>query len=110
MKARRVSSFINEADEWHGHPLHMALLRLLAKQGLAGATVVRGVAGYTKAAGITTTSLVDAGGLLPLVVEFVESEENVERIMPSIAEMIGKRLVTTMEVEVRLGGAFPDSH
>jgi PII-like signaling protein len=106
MKAVRVSIFINEADKWQGRPLHIQLLEALAKEGIAGATVVRGVAGYTKARGISTTSLVDAGGLLPLVVEFIDSAENVERMLPLITSMIGKRLVATSEVDVRYGGAL----
>ena len=108
MKAKRVSIFINEGDKWHGVLLHLELLRALGKE-VAGATVVRGVAGYTRSTGIATTSLVDAGGRLPLIVEFVESEENVERMLPVIVKMIGDRLVTTMDVEVRSGGAFPVS-
>jgi hypothetical protein len=106
MKAKRVSIFINEGDKWHGRLLHLELLRALAKEGIAGATVVRGVAGYTKSAGISTTSLVDAGGRLPLVIEFIDLEENVERMLPVITKMIGNRLVTTMDVDVRYGGAL----
>lgn len=106
MKAKRVSIFINEADKFHGHPLHLALLRQLASEDIAGATVVRGVAGYTKATGISTTSLVDAGGLLPLVIEFIDFEDHVERILPTIAGMVGKRLITTTDIEIRHGGAF----
>lgn len=109
MKAKRVSIFINEGDRWHGRPLHLELLRALAKEGIAGATVLRGVAGYTKAAGIATTSLVDAGGRLPLVIEFIDAEENVERILPVIQNMIGNRLVTIMDVDIRYGGMFPGS-
>jgi uncharacterized protein len=105
MRAKRVSIFINEGDRWHGRPLHLQLLNQLAKEGIAGATVVRGVAGYTKSAGITTTSLVDAGGMLPLVLEFVESEENIDRTMPKIEEMVGNRLITVMDAEIRHGGA-----
>jgi hypothetical protein len=109
MKAKRVSIFINEGDKWHGVLLHLALLRALAKEGIAGATVVRGVAGYTRSTGIATTSLVDAGGRLPLIIEFVDSEDNVERMLPVIVKMIGNRLVTTTDVDVRSGGAFPVS-
>jgi PII-like signaling protein len=85
------------------------LLQALAKEGIAGATVVRGVAGYTRSAGITTTSLVDAGGQLPLVIDFIDSEDNVERMMPVITEMVGIRLVTTMDVDIRHGGAFSET-
>jgi hypothetical protein len=109
MKAKRVSIFINEGDMWRGRPLHLELLQALAREAIAGATVLRGVAGYTRSAGITTTSLVDAGGRLPLVIEFIDSEENVERILPLLTEMIGARLVTTMDVDIRYGGDFPAS-
>jgi len=109
MKAKRVSIFINEGDKAHGVLLHIALLRALAKEGIAGATVVRGVAGYTISAGIATTSLVDAGSRLPLIVEFIDSEENVERMLSAIVKMIGNRLVTTTDVDVRHGGVFPVS-
>ena len=109
MRAKRVSIFINEGDKWHGRPLHLALLEALAKEGMAGATVIRAVAGYTRSAGITTTSLVDAGGQLPLVIEFIDSEDNVDHMMPVITEMVGNRLVTTMDVDIRHGGAFSET-
>ena len=107
MKAKRISIFINEADKWRGRPLHIELLQALAEEGIAGATVVRGVAGYTKSHGIATTSLVDAGGLLPLVLEFIDSEEHVERLLPMLYEMVGNRLITTSDLDIRHGGAFP---
>jgi len=106
MKTKRVSIFINEGDTWHGRPLHLELLEVLAREGMAGATVVRGVAGYTRGMGITTTSLVDAGGQLPLIIEFIDAEDNVERMIPVITGMVGIRLVTTMDVDIRHGGAF----
>ena len=109
MKAKRVSIFVNEADRWHGRPLHLMLLEALAKEGIAGATVVRGVAGYTKSRGITTTSLVDAGGSLPLVIEFVDEEQHIDRMLPMIYAMVGNRLVTTSDTEIRHGGAFGQS-
>jgi hypothetical protein len=89
----RVSIYINEADEWRHRPLHLEILRLLQEQGLAGGTVLRGVAGYTRAGGVQSTSLVDAGGKLPLVVEFIDTAEAAERIMPKLREMAGDRLI-----------------
>lgn len=106
MNAVRVSIFINESDRVHGRALHLELLQALGKEGIAGATVLRGVAGYTRSAGISTTSLVDAGGMLPLVIEFIDAPEHVERILPIIKTMIGNRLITTSPVEIRHGGAF----
>jgi hypothetical protein len=97
---RLVSIYINEADEWHRKPLHLEILRLLHAEGLAGGTVVRAVAGFTGAGGVQTTSLVDAGGKLPLVVQFVDSEPNVARVLPRLRALARDRLITVHDVEV----------
>jgi hypothetical protein len=98
--ARMVSVYINEADEWRRKPLHLELLRMLHHEGLAGGTVVRAVAGFTGKHGVQTTSLVDAGGKLPLVVQFVDAEENVLRVLPHVREMAPGRLITVENVEI----------
>jgi len=98
--AKLVSIFINEADEWRRKPLHLELLRLLHAEGVAGGTVVRAVAGFTGRSGVQTTSLVDAGGKLPLVVQFVDSEANVRRVLPQLRQMVPERLITVQDVEV----------
>ena len=97
---QQVSVYINEGDEWKHRPLHLEILTLLYKEGLSGGTVVRGVAGFTGAEGVHSSSLVDAGGKLPLVVTFIETEENIRRVMPLVKEMAGHRLVTIQPVEI----------
>ncbi len=95
-----MSVYINEADEWKRKPLHLEILRLLHRAGLAGGTVVRAVAGFTGTGGVQTTSLVDAGGKLPLVVQFVDVEENVARVLPDLRQMAPGRLITVHDVDV----------
>jgi PII-like signaling protein len=99
-EAIRVSIYINEADEWHHRPLHLAVLRMLHEQGLAGGTVLRAVAGFTGHGGVETTSLVDAGGKLPLVIEFIDAVEKVERVLPVLKEMVGNRLIVRQRIEI----------
>jgi len=94
-----VTVYINEGDEWHRRPLFLQILKMLEHEGLAGGTVIRGVAGFTAAAGISTTSLVDAGGKLPLVVHCVDTTERIERVLPRLREMAPGRLVTLQPVE-----------
>jgi len=99
-QAVRVSVYINEADAWHRRPLHLEVLRMLHQEGLAGGTVLRAVAGFTGGGGVETTSLVDAGGRLPLVIEFIDTPEKVARVMPRLREMVGRRLIVRQPVEV----------
>jgi len=95
----KISIYINEADEWHHQPLHLAVMNMLREHGLAGGTVLRGVAGFTKK-GLQSAGLVDAGGKLPLLIEFIDTTEDVERILPKIREMTGHRLITSEKVSV----------
>lgn len=95
----RISVYINEADEWRRRPLHLELLRMLHERGIAGGTVLRGVAGFTRGGGVETTSLVDAGGKLPLVIQFIDTAEAVEQVMPRLREMVRGRLIVRERVE-----------
>lgn len=92
--------YINEADEWNHRPLHLEVLRMLHKEGLAGGTVLRAVAGFTAHGNVETTSLVDAGGRLPLVIEFIDTAENVDRVMPFLKKMAANRLIVRNRIEI----------
>ena len=104
-EAVKISVYINEADEWNRRPLHLEVLRALHQQGLAGGTVLRAVAGFTGGGGVETTSLVDAGGKLPLVIEFIDTPENVERVLPILRKMAGHRLITRQRVDIEQEGS-----
>lgn len=99
-EAVKVSVYINEADQWNHRPLHLEVLRMLHQQGLAGGTVLRAVAGFTGRGGVQTTSLVDAGGKLPLVIEFIDTPEHIETVMPLLKKMAGHRLITRQRIDI----------
>jgi len=99
-RIRQVSVYINEADQWRRRPLYLEILKTLHREGIAGGTVLRAVAGFTGSGGVQTTSLVDAGGKLPLVVQFVDSESRIARVLPRIREMAQGRLMTVQNVEI----------
>jgi len=98
--AVRVSVYINEADQWNHRPLHLEVLRALHKQGIACGTVLRAVAGFTSRGQVETTTLVDAGGKLPLLIQFIDSAEKVAGVLPLIRQMAGHRLVVTEAVDI----------
>ena len=92
--------FIGESDRWQGQPLYKVLLELVRREGLAGATVLRGVAGYGATSVLHTDSLLCLSQDLPLVIEVVDTEEQVESILPLLDEMLSGGMVTLEKARV----------
>ncbi|HTP66302.1 MAG TPA: DUF190 domain-containing protein [Geobacteraceae bacterium] len=86
-----------------GHiPLYEALVELFRKEGFAGATVLRGVAGFGAHRVYHTHKLLDLSSDLPVVIEVVETQEKIDAIMPQIDEMMESGLVTLERANVIL--------
>ena len=101
--AVQVTMYLNEADEWHRRPLHIELLNYLRHENVAGATVLHAVAGFTGRQRVHTSTLVDAGGKLPLVLTFVDSDEHVQRVLPTLRQMAAHRLIVRENVQIEQG-------
>ena len=92
--------FIGESDK-HGHiPLYEALVELLRKEGFAGATVLRGMAGFGAHSVYHTDKLLRLSTDLPVVVEVVDSQEKIDAIMPRIDGMMDGGMITLEKVTV----------
>ncbi len=95
-----VRIFIGEGDKWHHRPLSEALLERLRKDGFAGATVFHGVAGFGARSVLHTAHLLRLSEDLPVVIEVVDTQERVERLLPILDEMISEGLVTLEKARV----------
>ena len=99
--------FLGESDrcadgEQRGKPLYEALLAMLRERGFAGATVLRGIAGFGATAKVHTDRILRLSMDLPIVLEVVETEEKIEAIRPELDRMIGGGLITLERVRVIL--------
>lgn len=92
--------FVKENDKWEGRPLHMAIVEEAHKQGLAGATVLRGVVGFGSSSQIHTTRLLELSSELPMVVEIVDWEDKMDAFVESLGGMMERGLVTKEKVQV----------
>ena len=95
-----VRIFFGESDRWKHQPLETALLERLRKEGFAGATVFRGAAGFGANSVIHTTHLLELSADLPIVIEVVDTEEHLDRLLPILDEMLDDGLVTIEKVRV----------
>jgi len=95
-----VRVFLGESDRWHHQPLYVALVERLRRDGFAGATVFRGVAGFGARSVLHTTHLLRLSEDLPIVIEIVDTEEQAARITAILDEMVSEGLVTIEKVRV----------
>ena len=98
--AVQVTIYLNESDKWHQKPLHAAILQMLREDGVAGGCAFHAVAGFNGRDAVHTSSLVEAGGNLPVVVMFVDLEEHVTRVLPRLFEMAPHRLIVRENVVI----------
>ena len=94
--------FIGESDKYEGIPLSRYLVEFFKQEGLAAATVLRGISGFGKSSKLHTTSILRLSDDLPIVVEMVDRKENIERIKPKLDNVIEEGLITEEEVKVIL--------
>lgn len=95
-----VRIFIGESDKWHHQSLYIALLERLRKEGFAGATVFHGVAGFGARSVLHTAHILRLSEDLPVLLEIVETQQQVERLLPILDEMVSEGLVTMEQVRV----------
>lgn len=95
-----VRVYIGETDQHGSKPLYEAIVLKARELNLAGATVLRGIMGFGAASRIHTVKVLRLSEDLPIVIEIVDTEENVKKIMPFLDEVVKEGLITLEELTV----------
>jgi PII-like signaling protein len=99
--------FIGESDKHGRKPLYQAIVEMLRQEGLAGATVLRGVEGFGAHSRLHTARLLRLSEDLPMVIEVVDGADAIDAVLPKLDAMIGDGMVTLERVEVLAYRAEP---
>lgn len=113
MRAKRMTIFVGESDQWRHQALYLAILQQLKAAGCAGATVVHGIAGFGAHSRIHTSTILRLSEDLPVVITAVDAPERIDRLLPEISRMLAGGLVLVDEIDVyfhsaAFRGGFPD--
>ena len=97
--------FLGESDRCpsgrhKGKALYEAILLTLREEGCAGATVVRAIAGFGPSATLHTGRVLRLSTDLPVIVEVVDDEEKLQRMLPQLEEIMGGGLITLEKARV----------
>jgi uncharacterized protein len=102
-RGQRLRIFVGEAQEWQGQPLYQAIVELAQRYGAAGATVLRGIEGFGPEHHLSTERLPDISDNLPVIVEIVESAEQIEVLLPFLDHVVQRGMITVAPVEIVSG-------
>jgi len=100
----RVQVFFGETDQVGHVPRYQAILEYLRKEGAAGATVVRGVAGFGANSKIHTAAILRLSLDLPMILTWIDAPGRVERLLPGLRDLAGSGIVTVEEVAIAAYG------
>jgi PII-like signaling protein len=94
--------FIGESDRFANQRLYDAIVGKVRELGLAGATVLRGTEGFGAHSIVHSTSLLEMSTGLPIVIEIVDTEDQVKRLLPHLEEMVQEGMITMEYVMIIL--------
>ena len=99
-QAQRMQIYIGESDRWRGGPLYAALLEALRSHGMAGATVMRGAAGFGAHSTIYSASIEELSSDLPILIDVVDTPEKIAAVIEVITPMVREGLITVEDVQI----------
>jgi hypothetical protein len=103
-EAKLLRIFLGESDRARGHPLGEFIVSAAKQQGLAGATLWRGLLSYGATSCIHTFKILELSHKLPIIVEIVDTEEKINAFLPILDDLFEEArcggLVTMEKVQV----------
>jgi len=99
-KAVKVTIYLSEGSTHHGVPTSSSILDFLFFQGVAGATVIKGIAGFGSDHRLHATSQLAISDHLPLKIEFIETPEKVNELLGKLEEMAGSGMIELQETTI----------
>ena len=98
--AKKVIIYVGEDHQYHGHSLYTAILDYLFYHKVSGANVVRGMAGFGADHHLHSTRILRLTENLPIKIEFIETPEKVEELLPKLHEMAGTGLIEVQDTHI----------
>lgn len=98
--AELLRIFVGESDKRGGRPLYELIVEEARREGMAGATVLRGFLGFGANSRIHTSKILRLSEDLPIIIEIVDKTERIEALLPKLEEWIEEGLVTRERVQV----------
>lgn len=102
--AQRVTIFVGESHRQRGRSVYMAVFDFLYYHQVSGATVTRGIAGFGADHHRHSADILAASENLPVKIEFIESEDKVQALLPKLRDIVGNGIIAVQPTQVYFAG------
>ena len=99
-KAVKVTLYLSDTAKHHGVPVYTGVMDFLFRQGIAGATALKGVAGFGAGHRIHAAHIVELSDHLPIRIEFIDAKEKVDAILGELQTRCGCGLIEVQETTI----------
>jgi PII-like signaling protein len=99
-KAVKVTIYLGDGAMHHHVPVYTSLLDFLFRNGIAGATVIKGIAGFGTAHRMHAAHILEISDYLPIKIEFIETREKADAILPELQKRIDSGLIAVEEINI----------
>ena len=100
--AVKLSIYLSDGAKHHGMPVYTSLLDFLFKNGVYGATVFKGVAGFGSTHHIHSAHILEISDQLPIKIEILETREKIEALLPEIERRAGSGIIEIQDTTIRI--------
>jgi len=99
-KAVKVTVYLSDGAKHHHVPVYTTILDFLFHSGIAGVTVVKGVAGFGARHRMHSAHILEISDHLPIKIEFIETRAKVDAVLPELEKRIGSGLIEVQETTI----------
>jgi len=99
-KAVKVTLYVSDGAKHHGVPVYTSVLDYLFHSGIAGAMVVKGVAGFGSKHRLHSAHILEISDHLPIKIEFIDTREKVDQVLPELEKRVGSGLIEVQETSI----------
>ncbi len=98
--AKKLTIYLDESEKVHGKPMYEAVLDILYKRKISGASVFRGIEGYGSDGVFHTAKILELSTTLPVKIEVVDSEKRIDEVLMEITPMVHRGLIEVSDTTV----------
>jgi len=100
MKSVSIKIYIDSEDRVNDTPTWQYIIKECEKEGIAGATVYKAIAGIGSHSQLHTFNILSISQNLPIVIEIIDTKNKIDKFIKRLKEYVKEGILIKQEVEL----------